>query len=48
MAPQLLEKSGTAYEKYLNQDPKLLEYSGEVLEYLVEETLRRNPDGDSD
>ena len=44
MAPQLLEKSGTAYEKYLNQDPKLLEYSGEVLEYLVEETLRRNPD----
>jgi len=44
MAPQLLEKRGSAYEKYLSQDPKLLEYSGEVLEYLVGETLRRNPD----
>ena len=44
MAPQLLEKRGTAYENYLNQDPKLLEYSGEVLEYLVEKTLERNPD----
>ena len=44
MAPQLLEKKGTAYENYLSQDPKLLEYSGEVLEYLVEKTLQRNPD----
>ena len=44
MAPQLLENRGTAYEKYLSQDPKLLEYSGEVLENLVEEALRRNPD----
>ena len=44
MAPQLLENRGTAYEKYLSQDPKLLEYSGEVLEYLVEETVKRNPD----
>ena len=44
MAPQLLENRGTAYENYLNQDPKLLEYSGEVLEYLVGETLQRNPD----
>ena len=44
MAPQLLEKRGTAYDKYLNQDPKLLEYSGEVLEYLVAETEKRNPD----
>ena len=44
MAPELLEKKGSAYEKYLSQDPKLLEYSGEVLEYLVGETLRRNPD----
>ena len=35
MAPQLLEKRGTAYNNYLSQDPKLLEYSGEVLEYLV-------------
>ena len=44
MAPQLLEKRGSAYEKYLSQDPKLLEYSGEVLEHLVEEALQRNPD----
>ena len=44
MAPQLLEKRGTAYNNYLSQDPKLLEYSGEVLEYLVGETLQRNPD----
>ena len=44
MAPQLLEKKGTAYDNYLNQDPKLLEYSGEVLECLVEKTLERNPD----
>ena len=44
MAPQLLEKKGTAYENYLNQDPKLLEYSGEMLECLVEKTLERNPD----
>lgn len=44
MAPQLLENRGTAYENYLSQDPKLLEYSGEVLEYLVGESLRRNPD----
>ena len=44
MAPQLLEKRGSAYDNYMRQDPKLLEYSGEVLEYMVDETLRRNPD----
>ena len=44
MAPQLLEKRGTAFDNYLSQDPKLLEYSGDVLEYLVAETLKRNPD----
>ena len=44
MAPQLLENRGAAYENYLNQDPKLLEYSGEVLEYLVAETEKRDPD----
>ena len=44
MAPKLLENRGAAYENYLNQDPKLLEYSGEVLEYLVAETLQRDPD----
>ena len=44
MASQLLENRGAAYENYLNQDPKLLEYSGEVLEYLVGETVKRDPD----
>lgn len=44
MAPELLENRGSAYENYISQDPKLLEYSGEVLEYLVGETLQRNPD----
>ena len=44
MAPQLLEGRGTAYDNYLSQDPKLLEYSGEVLEYLVGKTLQHNPD----
>lgn len=44
MAPQLLEKRGTAYDNYLNQDPKLLEYSGEVLECLVGKILHRRPD----
>jgi 3',5'-cyclic AMP phosphodiesterase CpdA len=44
MAPELLENRGSAYENYLSQDPKLLEYSGDVLEYLIGETLRRNPD----
>lgn len=44
MAPQLLEQRGSAFDYYLSQDPKLLEYSGEVLEYLVGETLQRNPD----
>ena len=44
MAPQLLEKRGTAFDNYLSLDPKLLEYSGDVLEYLVAQTLKRNPD----
>ncbi len=44
MAPQLLEERGSAFDNYLSLDPKLLEYSNEVLEYLVGETLQRNPD----
>ena len=44
MAPQLLAEKGKAYDNYLNQDPKLLEYSSEVLECLVKETIQRNPD----
>ena len=42
MAPQLLENRGTAFDDYLSQDPKLLEYSGEVLEYLVAQKKNRN------
>jgi len=44
MAPELLQNRGTAYDNYLSQDPKLLEYSGEALECLVSETLLRKPD----
>ncbi len=44
MDPQLLEARGAAYDNYLSEDPKLLEYSSEVLKYLVGETLKRNPD----
>ena len=44
MAPQLLEKKGTAFDNYLSQDPKLLEYSSEVLDYLVRQTVKCNPD----
>lgn len=44
MAPQLLEQRGTAFDNYLSQDPKLLEYSAEVLAYLVGEVLLRDPD----
>ena len=44
MDPELLENRGTAYNNYLGQDPKLLEYSAEVLEYLVAKTVQRDPD----
>ena len=44
MDPELLENRGTAYDNYLGQDPKLLEYSAEVLEYLVAKTVQRDPD----
>ena len=44
MSPQLLVKEGSAFSSYLNSDPKLLEYSGEVLEQLVAEAVKRKPD----
>ena len=44
MSPKLLEREGSAYDSYLNFDPKLLEYSGEVLESLVDEAIKRKPD----
>ena len=44
MSPQLLVKEGSAFNSYLNTDPKLLEYSGEVLKTLVDEAVKRRPD----
>jgi len=44
MAPELLESKGEAFTKYLSIDPKLLEYSTEVLNNLVAEALKRMPD----
>ena len=44
MAPELLESKGEAYTKYLSIDPKLLEYSADVLNNLVAEALRQKPD----
>ena len=44
MSPQLLEREGSAYSSYLNFDPKLLEYSANVLESLVDEAIKRKPD----
>lgn len=44
MSPKLLVKEGSAFSSYLNSDPKLLEYSGEVLQQLVDEALKRKPD----
>ena len=44
MSPKLLVKEGSAFSSYLNSDPKLLEYSGEVLEQLVNEAVKRKPD----
>ena len=44
MAPELLESKGEAYTKYLSIDPKLLEYSVEVLNNVVDEALKQKPD----
>lgn len=44
MSPQLLEREGSAYSSYLNFGPKLLEYSADVLETLVDEAIKRKPD----
>ena len=44
MAPELLESKGEAYTKYLSIDPKLLEYSTDVLNNLVAEALNQRPD----
>lgn len=44
MAPELLESKGEAYDAYLADDAKLLEYSDEVLDVIIGEALQRSPD----
>ncbi|MBQ7452541.1 MAG: metallophosphoesterase, partial [Prevotella sp.] len=44
MAKELLLSSGEAYDNYIKTDPKLLEYSEEVLQTLVDKALETRPD----
>ena len=44
MAPELLVEKGTAFDNYIKTDPKLLEESAEVLESVVSEVIKLNPD----
>ena len=44
MSPELLKSEGEAFTNYVSTDPKLLEYSGEVLNKIIDETLQRKPD----
>ena len=44
MAPELLKSEGAAFERYVKYDPKLLEYSVEVLQGIVDAAVARHPD----
>lgn len=44
MAPELLVEKGSAFEKYVKTDPKLLEESGEVLNAVADVVLDKRPD----
>ena len=44
MDQSLLVKDGPAFQAYLNQDPKLLEFSSEILEVTVNDIIAKNPD----
>ena len=44
MAKELLISGGEAYNNYKKRDPKLLEYSEEVLQTLVDRALETRPD----
>ena len=44
MAPQLVVKDGTAFQKYLNQDRKMLHESPEILDTLINGILKLKPD----
>jgi len=44
MDPSLLVKDGPAFQAYLAKDPKLLEYSSEILRAAVRDIIRKRPD----
>jgi len=44
MAPELLVSDGTAFQKYLKTDPKLLQNSEEILKTMVDTILSERPD----
>lgn len=44
MAPKLLVSKGDAFRNYLANDPKLLEYSVEILEQIVSKAIESHPD----
>ena len=44
MAPQLVVNDGTAFQKYLNQDRKMLHESPEILDTLINGILKLKPD----
>ena len=44
MAPSLLVKDGPAFQAYLAQDPKLLEYSAQILDVTINKLINQRPD----
>lgn len=44
MHPSLLIHDGTAFQNYLAQDPKLLEYSAQILEATISKLITQKPD----
>ncbi|MEI7503142.1 MAG: metallophosphoesterase [Paludibacter sp.] len=44
MDPSLLVKDGTAFQTYLSKDPKLLQYSTEILQVTIAKIISLRPD----
>ncbi|MDP4238752.1 MAG: metallophosphoesterase [Bacteroidota bacterium] len=44
MAPSLLVKDGPAFQAYLAQDPKLLEFSSKILQVTIDKLISEKPD----
>jgi Predicted phosphohydrolases len=44
MDPSLLVKDGTAFQAYLDKDPKLLKFSSQILETTVNKIISQRPD----